>query len=278
MKFTTLPVAALALGAMAATPSRVQYKPTLVDRDVATISSIISTIDGLAADLGSTVEAFSGDIGPVGAAASALLSGIADGVSTIKESDELVLTDALQLQPPVQKLTATANDVVDAVIAKKPDFVAADAGGIVYQQLKDQQTGAQQLTEAITSKVPESVRDIAATLAAGINEAFQRGVDAYSDQEGQTPGKGGSSSSAPQSSSAAPTKTSSASSGGRTSPTGTGSPSGHPSGSGGAKPPKPTGSSPPKPTGPSPPIYTGAASANKVGGLVAAMAVAVAVF
>lgn len=288
MKFSlAIPVATLALGAVAV-PSNVQYEASLVQRDVATISGVVSNINSVAGELATAINGFSGDVQSVEDAAAKVKSTIEEGVEKVKATSELTLLDALQLQPLVEGLTTTTNSIVDAAIAKKPDFVTAHAGATVLQQLKDQRAAAKNLADAITSKVPEAVRELAAQLSAGIDEAFARGIQEFADQEGQPTDGGEGSTAAPtptdddsgEGSTAAPTPTDDDSGAGSSStrgPTGSVQPSGSASGSG--KPPGQTSANPPKPTGSAPPpAFTGAASANQIGGLMVAVAVAVAAF
>ncbi|KAL4932431.1 cell wall mannoprotein 1 family protein [Aspergillus undulatus] len=259
MKFTGLFTLALATTALA-TPAKRQSSP----------ADIIDTISEQVSALDSAVDSYSGgDPSSVQDASDTLVSTINDAVEQVSSGPDLSNADALALTGPVQDLTDQVDGVITKIIDKKDQFVEAGSGGHVKTSLNQQYEAAANLAEALSSKVPEALAEIAAELSAGITNAIQRGVDAYADVE-----EGGDDDSTTTSSSTAtatetetdtPTSTSST----PVIPTPTDS--------------EPTGSSTPtsSPTNsPSPPEFTGAASKqgfSLVGGALAAVAVAVAV-
>ncbi|KAL4890602.1 hydrophobic surface binding protein A-domain-containing protein [Aspergillus ambiguus] len=248
--------------------------PTKVQRDAAPVESVISAIQDKTEALGTAINGYSGgDTSSVESASSDLISTIKSGVETVNSNGDLTSTDALALTSPVQDLTKKVESVVNSIIDKKSQFVSAGAGGTVLESLKAQYAAAQSLSDAISSKVPSSLSDLAAQLSAGITDAIQKGIDAYKDAANS--GSSSSTSSAEQPTS---TATGGASTTGGSSPTtSAGSsttsspviPSGSSAPSSSSVASTPAGSSAPMPT------FTGAASKAgfSVGGALAAAAI-----
>ncbi|KAF2183585.1 cell wall biogenesis protein [Zopfia rhizophila CBS 207.26] len=258
MKFaSTIPFLALAIGVISE-PTLTGRKPALVERDVATIKNVINGISGKLTDLDSAVKAFSGDPTRLQSASDAVQSAIESGTQKVSNTDPISATDALQLQPIIESLTASVNTTVNDLIAKKSDFVSAGIGGVVLQALQSQKSASQDLSDAITSKVPEALRGIASQLSSGITDALQRGIIAFQGTESS----GGSGSSTAANTPSAATSAASSAAG----ITGVPSPSANvtiaTTGYGGASA-----------TSNSPALFTGAAAVNGFTGSVGALAV-----
>jgi hypothetical protein len=199
MRFSALLVTLGLTGALAT--------PTLVSREAAAVG-VISDISAQVSALASAVSSYSGgDPSAVKSASEKLVSTINTGVDTVKNGDALTTADALALTSPVQDLTKQVEGVVSDLISKKDQFVAANAGGTVYQDLQAQYTAADNLAKAISAKVPESLSDIAAQLSAGITAAIQKGLDAYKDAASSTGTASSSSASATETKTATDTST-----------------------------------------------------------------------
>ncbi|PKX93413.1 cell wall mannoprotein 1 family protein [Aspergillus novofumigatus IBT 16806] len=200
MRFSALLVTLGLTGALAT--------PTLVSRQAGAVG-VISDIQAQTSALASAVSSYNGgDPSAVKSASEKLVSTINSGVDTVKSGSALSTADALALTSPVQDLTKQVEDVVSDLISKKDQFVAANAGGTVYQDLQAQYTAADNLAKAISAKVPEALADIAAQLSAGITTAIQKGLDAYKDAASST--GTASSSSAPATETETATETSTA--------------------------------------------------------------------
>ncbi|PIG83025.1 cell wall serine-threonine-rich galactomannoprotein Mp1 [Aspergillus arachidicola] len=246
----------------------------LVERAGSSPTDIISGISDKTDALDSAIKAYSGgDPSKVESASADLISTITSGTDAIKSGDDISTTDALALPGPVQALTKKVEQAIDDIIAKKDQFVKAGAGGKVKDSLNQQKSAADGLASAITSKVPESLKDIAQSLSAGISTAIQKGVDAYKDVSDSAPPPAlllperlchrasTTGSASATSSSVIPTSS------GATSSSAAPSGSSHPTGSGSA-------------SATSPPLATGAANKATIGyslGAVAMAAIAVAV-
>ncbi|KAL4877743.1 hydrophobic surface binding protein A-domain-containing protein [Aspergillus karnatakaensis] len=173
MKFSGLFTLALATAAMA-TPAKRQSSP----------ADIIETISGQVSELSSAVDAFDGsDPQPVQDASDTLVETINSAVEQVNSGPDLSNADALALTGPVQDLIDQVDVVIDGLIEKQDLVVEAGAGGAVKTSLDQQYAAAAALAEAISSKVPAALEEIAAELSAGITNAIQRGIDAYADVE-----------------------------------------------------------------------------------------------
>ncbi|GMG16187.1 unnamed protein product [Aspergillus oryzae] len=253
----------------------------LVERAGSSPTDIISGISDKTDALDSAIKAYNGgDPSKVESASADLISTITKGTDAIKSGDDISTTDALALPEPVQALTKKVEQAIDDIIAKKDKFVEAGAGGKVKDSLNQQKSAADGLASAITSKVPESLKEIAQSLSAGISTAIQKGVDAYKDVSDSAPSSSAGSSasatatgSASETGSASTTGSASATSSSVIPTSGAASSSAAPSGSS-----TPTGSGSASAT--SPPLATGAANKATIGyslGAVAMAAIAVAV-
>ncbi|PYH85642.1 hypothetical protein BO82DRAFT_164960 [Aspergillus uvarum CBS 121591] len=182
MKFTSVLFTLGLATSVFANPTKVVREPSLVERDVAAVTSVLADIETKVKALDSAINSYSGgDPSKVESASSDLVSTINSGTSTVTGSDDLSSTDALEIPGPVQDLTKDVQTAVNDLISKKDQFVSAGAGATVYQQLQKQYTAAKNLADALTSKVPDSLSSLASSLSAGITDAIQKGVDEYKD-------------------------------------------------------------------------------------------------
>jgi hypothetical protein len=121
-----------------------------------------------------------GDTTALQNASDAVVSATNAGTDTANASADLSDTDALQLVSPIQSLTTDVQDAVNDIIAIKSEIAAAGAQSQTLSDLIAQNTSAIALANAITAKVPAELQRTAASLAAGITNAIQQGIDAYS--------------------------------------------------------------------------------------------------
>lgn len=181
MKFTTLLTLGLAAGAMA-TPTKTARQPSLVERDVAAVTSVLSAVQDKVQTLDTAIKGWNGGaIDSVLSASDDVVSAINSGVTTIKGSGDLSTSDALALPGPVNDLTDVVKTTIDDLIAKKDQGEKACAIPATQDALKKQYDAAKDLSDTIVSKVPESLASIAQNLASGITDAIQKGINAYQD-------------------------------------------------------------------------------------------------
>jgi hypothetical protein len=153
--------------------------------DLQVFLGIISTIQDQTNALDSAINAYTGGDGAdVQSASTQLVTVINDGVISADGQDVLSFADALTLATPVSTLADHVTTTVDDTIAKKDLFVQNCLGPTVLTDLQDQYKASTDLATAITAKVPDSVKAIAAQLAGEISTAIQNGVTAYTGVEG----------------------------------------------------------------------------------------------
>ncbi|KAL5041980.1 hypothetical protein BDW71DRAFT_211656, partial [Aspergillus fruticulosus] len=184
MKFkpTSILAGFLALTTTLATPTRVARQPTLVQRDSAAIVSKIAEINTQILALGSDIAAYTGgDTSAIEESSTQLIAAIDSGTEIVLAGDALTSIEALDLVTPILDLTSNVDTTIAALIDKKNLVVAAGSGPSVYTQLTAQLTAANAFAEALSSKVPAELKDVADELSAGIRTSIQKGIDAYAD-------------------------------------------------------------------------------------------------
>lgn len=151
-------------------------------RDLAAFQGVISAVNDQVLVLQAALTAFNGGDGTdIRAANDKLVATINAGVITVNAQPALTFSEGVSLTQPILDLTDVVNATVDVAIKKEQ--VIADAGlhAEVLADLKAQKASSEALAATITAKVPSSLQGIAASLSAGISNALQRGIDAYSD-------------------------------------------------------------------------------------------------
>jgi hypothetical protein len=171
MKFSAV------LSALALVAPGVLASPT--QRDIATIQGVITDIQAQVNSLQTAIEATPLDPDAIVAQSETLVSTIQDGAATVNSQPVLSQIEALGLVSPVQDLAADVDTTVQALIGVKDDILALGEGCTTLEALQAQAAAAQQLSDAIVSKVPAALEDIATELAATVSTAIQNGVDAY---------------------------------------------------------------------------------------------------
>ncbi|PHH64291.1 hypothetical protein CDD81_4775 [Ophiocordyceps australis] len=277
MKFSAVTVACMATGVLATPPTRVY------ERDLATITGILSSVGSDIDSLGNTVQGYNGDAGPVVSSADKLISTLKDGTTKAEGSSQLDLTGALGLQQPVKDLQSKAENLLTQFKSKKQTIEEAGQCGTVREKLSSIDSNGQALIKAIVSKVPTEAQGIANGLAAGLQGVLSQAADEFSmskcmDKGGNSSG-GSSATSAPGTSagSSAPATSATATGGGSTGAypmPSTGPTGGYSTPANGGGYPAPTGGVPTgAPTMPGAPVVTaGAALVAPAGIMAAAMA------
>jgi hypothetical protein len=174
MKFSA-PLLSLALALSAAAT------PTPVRRDLASIQSAIANIATAVNTLDAAEQAYTGgDTTTLQNDSNAVVSATDAGTAVANASGDLSDLDALGLVSPIQSLTTDVQNAINDIIAIKTAIVAAGSQTQTLNDLIQQNTSATALANAITAKVPTDLQSTAASLAAGITNAIQQGIDAYS--------------------------------------------------------------------------------------------------
>ncbi|KAM5345107.1 hypothetical protein ACJ41O_010969 [Fusarium nematophilum] len=156
--------------------------PSLVERDLATVTEVLNDVGSGIDNLDSAVKSFNGgDSGPVVDAAESLVSAINDGKSRVDDSDDLSLSDALALQDPVEDLTDKAQTLTDDLKDRKSAIQEAGLCGTTRSQITDINSASQELIDSVVSKVPEGAQSIARELASALIDVLNDAQDAFSE-------------------------------------------------------------------------------------------------
>jgi hypothetical protein len=175
MKFTTvLTILPLLTPALAA-PDIID----LTERDIAAIKNVLTDIDTQVNALSTAITSKPLKADAIVSQANKLLTTITSGTDTVNGQDQLSQLDALGLVSPTQKLADDTDSTIESLIGIKSDVNSLGKGCVTLQSLQKLDTGAKGLSNAIVSKVPSALGDIAGNLADSIAEHIQKGIDAY---------------------------------------------------------------------------------------------------
>jgi hypothetical protein len=152
----------------------------LYPRDLATVSSVIATVDSNIKSLAVAVDSFQADATQINAASQALISSITQGTATISVTAELSLADALSLQQTITTLQTDAQALITALQSKKAAFETAGLCTTVLQVSTDLSAAGKGLIDTIIGKVPEGAREIARNLASGVSTVLGQGASLFS--------------------------------------------------------------------------------------------------
>ncbi|KAF9877243.1 hypothetical protein CkaCkLH20_05509 [Colletotrichum karsti] len=182
MKFTTeITLLTLAAGAFAEMPTRVQRDvPSVVERDLATISGVIQQVDNQLKMLNTAVQGFNGDINGLATAAGGFVNTLQQGTQQVEGTSEITLNEALNLQQFVTGLQSDGNALIKGLNDKKPEFEKANLCGVIVSQVDQTGTSAQKLIDAVVKKVPQSVQQVAAQLAGSFAKSLSDAKDNFS--------------------------------------------------------------------------------------------------
>ncbi|KJK63735.1 Hydrophobic surface binding protein A [Aspergillus parasiticus SU-1] len=180
MKFSVVSILTLGLtaGALAA--------PANMERDLPTITGVLSGIGPKVDALDSAIQAYTGgDVTKVQQASDSLVDAINAGTTKVSGTSNLSGGDALGLPGPVNDLKQKITTAVTHLSGKKSQIVQAGKGAQTYNDLIQQKTAAKKLSDAIVSKVPENLQNLASGIAGGISDAIEKGVQDFQDQAGK---------------------------------------------------------------------------------------------
>ncbi|GES59018.1 cell wall galactomannoprotein Mp2/allergen F17-like [Aspergillus terreus] len=181
---STLLAGFLALTTTLATPTRLTVTPSLVERDSAAIVSKVAQINDQVLSLGSDIAAYTGgDTSAIEATSTQLVALINEGTQITLAGEALTGLEAIDLVNPILALTSNVDTTISALIDKKSLVVAAGSGPSVYAQLTAQLAAANGFAQALSSKVPAELEEVANELSAGIAASIQKGIDAYADYD-----------------------------------------------------------------------------------------------
>ena len=110
-----------------ADPILVDREPTVVERDVPTITNILLAVGSGISTLDLAVQAFTSDSTAIDSDSSTLLASIESGTVTVAGSGNLTLNNAISLAAPVTALQALGESLVNDLIAMKSAFEASES-------------------------------------------------------------------------------------------------------------------------------------------------------
>lgn len=141
-------------------PTRVDRSgPTLVDRDLATATSVLADVKNGFGSLGTAAKDFNGDPGPLKTAASSLLAKVDSGTTAIKNMTPLSFFECLSLLTPAQDLQKQGKALSDQLKAKKGLIQQYSQCATTYGFLDQGVTKSAVLITAVVSKVDSSFKD-----------------------------------------------------------------------------------------------------------------------
>jgi hypothetical protein len=151
-------------------------------RDAKPLIDALGTISTAVKGLTASVIGFTGD-GANGAKilteAEALLEVLKKATSSVTPIAALPLAEAVQVLQPGNALITDVSKVVDAIIAKKPDFDKVSLSGVVNEVLGKFKVGADSLIVAIKTKLPANVATVGDSIGKQINASLDRALAAY---------------------------------------------------------------------------------------------------
>jgi hypothetical protein len=97
----------------------------------------------------------------------------------ISATSPLTLAEAIQVQTASQSLTKLTQQTVDDLIAKHDIIKAAGQLATTQKQLASQKIAADAMAKAITSRLPQAVQTVAATLGKAVGDSLDKGAKAF---------------------------------------------------------------------------------------------------
>ena len=152
----------------------------LLSRDLATVTTVVGTVDTNIKALAQAVQAFTSDATQVNSASQSLLESVKQGTITISATAELSLTDAISLQQTVSALQTDGEALVSGLAAKKAAFEQAGLCTVVFNTATELGIASKALIDAVVGKVPEAARGVAGNLVSGVISTLQKSADDFS--------------------------------------------------------------------------------------------------
>lgn len=147
------------------------------------IRNAIKIIDRDTTDLGNTVSSWPGSLlgaVPIAGKADDLRQALEDGAHTAEVSAPLSYDEAVAVYQATGELNGTVNKTLSALIAAKPKFGRLPFGTtIMLNTLNVQRGAAKGFSNKVLTKVPKELQLIAKQIVKGIDDSFERVIDAY---------------------------------------------------------------------------------------------------
>jgi hypothetical protein len=179
---TPLTVAA-SFGAVVATnlPGHVRgvLPDVLMERDLQTISNVVTNSDNGIKDLTMAVQNFNGDPSGLMSSVTSFINTLNKGVADITATTPITINEAVSLQATVSGLQNDANALVKALSDKKGAFENAGLCDVIFKQAGDMGAIGKQLIDAAIQKVPQEVQQLASQISSGFTTTLQQSQQAF---------------------------------------------------------------------------------------------------
>ncbi|KAH7000952.1 antigenic cell wall galactomannoprotein-like protein [Ilyonectria destructans] len=149
----------------------------------ATIIAAMGVISDTTTALGDAVTAWDGSLDGTTAIvvlSDQLLSDTGDGTSVAEASDELSLSEAIDVATATNSLGAVVEAALDTIVDAKSKFDALGVSSVILQTLQSQKAATETFSDAVIAKVPAVLQDTAESLVQPILDAFDDAIAAYS--------------------------------------------------------------------------------------------------
>lgn len=165
----------------------------LLPRDLPTITSAMTAVEGEITKLVQQFSAFNGDIAatePILQASASILAAIKQGTQAITATEPIGILDAASILPAVSSLSAKVDEIAQVLGQKKALLDQKQLSPVVLEQLKDQRQATEGMVQAVTSKLPSAVQGLASPIAGQITAKLDSLIASFG---GTTTGVGGAS-------------------------------------------------------------------------------------
>ncbi len=163
MKFSLVSVALVAgANAFVATPVE-RSPPTLVERDLATVTSVLADVKTGFSNLQAAAAAFNGDPTQLKAEAASVISKVESGTTAIQNMTPITVGEALGLVGPSNDLAKQGEALATELKTRLPDVQTAKECGTVRSFLDKGVTDADALIAALKAKSPTAVQSVVQT-------------------------------------------------------------------------------------------------------------------
>ncbi|KAH6691267.1 cell wall protein [Plectosphaerella plurivora] len=183
MKFSaSFALAAFAIGSAVADNTIADNSAALAERDLQTVTSVITNVQTGMRNLNQALQSFNGDPAALSRSASELVNTLRQGATAVQGTTELTIQEAVNLQQSVGGLQSEGQTLVRNLEAQKPRLQQANLCDVVRQQVGQVNQGAGQLITAVVGKVPEGVRQIAQQMTQAFTQVLAQTEQSFSAQ------------------------------------------------------------------------------------------------
>ncbi|KAM3544592.1 hypothetical protein ARSEF1564_002460 [Beauveria bassiana] len=179
MKFSLATVALFA-GAQAFVATPVERSPpTLVERDLATVTSVLADVKAGFSNLQQAAADFNGDPQPLKNEAAAVISKVEAGTTAITNMTPLTVNECLSLVGPSNDLAKQGDALSQELQGRLADVAKAKECGTVRNFLVTGVTDAEALIAALKAKSPTAVQGVVQTQGNKITKPLKEAQAAF---------------------------------------------------------------------------------------------------